>query len=65
MGGLLLLPMERSYQGSILFLGAGEELVIQQFSILFGIGVIEVDVTVGKTTESLRGVLLLFVFIPL
>lgn len=65
MGGLLLLPMERSYQGSILFLGAGEKLVIQQFSILFGIGVIEVDVTVGKTTESLRGVLLLFVFIPL
>jgi parallel beta-helix repeat protein len=64
-GGVLLLPSERSYQGSILFLAADEELEIQQFSILFGVGIIEVHVTVGTTTESLRGVLLLFVFIPL
>jgi parallel beta-helix repeat protein len=64
-GGLLLLPSERANQGTLMFLAAGQELVIQKVTLLFGFGVIEVNVTVGKTSESLRGLLLLFVFVPL
>jgi len=64
-GGLLLLPSERANHGTLMFLAAGQELVIQKVNLLFGFGIIEVNVTVGKTSESLRGLLLLFVFVPL
>ncbi|DAC72706.1 MAG TPA: hypothetical protein DSN98_03945 [Thermoplasmata archaeon] len=63
-GGFLLAPSERSHQGSVVFLSSGQTLVIQKVGMLLGCGVIEVNVTVGKTTESLRGFLLLVLFVP-
>jgi parallel beta-helix repeat protein len=64
-GGFVLLPSQRVSQGAILYLGSGDELMIQRVNPLVGVGIIELTVTVGKTTESLRGLLLFFVFIPL
>jgi len=64
-GGLLLLPSERANHGTVMFLAAGQEIVLQKVDPFIGIGFIEVNVTVGKTTELLKGLLLLFVFVPL
>jgi parallel beta-helix repeat protein len=64
-GGVVLLPREREYQGRILYLGSGEELVIQKINPLIGLGIIEVTVNVGTTTESQKGLLLFFLFVPL
>ena len=64
-GGFVLLPSQRASQGVILYLGSGDELMIQRVNPLVGVGIIELTVTIGKTTESLRGLLLFFVFIPL
>ncbi len=64
-GGLLLFPSERTNHGTLMFLSAGQELVIFKVNFLVGIGIIEVNVTVGKTTESMRGLMLLLFFVPL
>ncbi len=63
-GGFILRPSERVFQGSIMYLGSGEELMIQKISPLIGVGIIEVSVTAGNTTESLRGFLFFFLFLP-
>jgi hypothetical protein len=63
-GRLLFVPSERSYHGAILYLGPGEELVIQQIGLLFGFGVLEVNVTVGTTFASVKGLMVLFWFFP-
>jgi hypothetical protein len=63
-GGFLLSPSERTHHGTVLYLAQGQELVIQKVGVLFGFGVIEVNVTVGKTTDSVRGLLFLFLFVP-
>jgi len=63
-GGFVLRPSQRSYQDSIIFLGSGEELVIQKVNQIIGMGIIEVTVTMGTTTESQKGLLLFFLFIP-
>ncbi|MBN2600345.1 MAG: right-handed parallel beta-helix repeat-containing protein [Candidatus Thermoplasmatota archaeon] len=64
-GGLVLLPSERTSHGTILYLGAGEELKIIEIPRLVGLGFVEMTVSVGETTESLRGLLLFFVLFPL
>ncbi len=64
-GGWLVVPSERSSQGSVMFLGAGQELVILKHRVLFGVGIVEITVRIGSTTESLRGVLFLLLFLPL
>lgn len=63
-GGVLLVPSERSFQGSVMFLGVGEEVVILQQRLLLGVGVLQMTVRIGSTTESLKGMLFLFVFLP-
>ncbi len=62
-GGFVLLPSKRDFHGTILYLGPGEEMVIQKISPLLGFGFVETSVTVGKTTESMRKLFLFFVFI--
>jgi len=64
-GGLLLLPLRRSSHGSILYLGVGEELVLQKVDAWAGVGIIEVTASVGSTTESVQGLLLFFLFVLL
>lgn len=64
-GGLLLLPLRRSSHGSIFYLGTGEELVLQKVDAWVGVGFIEVTVSVGSTTESVRGLLLFFLCVLL
>jgi hypothetical protein len=64
-GGLLLLPSRRSSHGSIFYLGVGEELVLQKVDVWVGVGIIDVTVSIGSTTESVRGLLLFFLFVPL
>jgi len=64
-GGLVLLPSKRMSQGTILYLGAGEELRIIEIPTVMGLGFVEMTVSVGATTESLRGLLLFFVLFPL
>ncbi|HIH00025.1 MAG TPA: hypothetical protein HA258_05525 [Thermoplasmata archaeon] len=63
-GGFLFRPSERVMQGSIIYLGFGEELMIQRIVPLVGVGIIELSVTVGTTTDSQKGLLLFFFFIP-
>ncbi|HIH28577.1 MAG TPA: hypothetical protein HA260_02120 [Thermoplasmata archaeon] len=63
-GGFLFRPSERVMQGSIIYLGSGEELMIQRIVPLVGVGIIELSVTVGTTTDSQKGLLLFFFFIP-
>ena len=64
-GGFLLVPSERYHQGIVSFLAPGQEIILQKVEILFGFGIIDVQVTVGETTASMRGFLFLFFFIPL
>jgi parallel beta-helix repeat protein len=64
-GGLLLLPSERATFGTLMFLAADQELMLQKVNPFIGIGIIEVNVTVGKTTESLKGFRLVLVVVPL
>ncbi|MBN1860136.1 MAG: right-handed parallel beta-helix repeat-containing protein [Candidatus Thermoplasmatota archaeon] len=63
-GGLLLVPSQRSSQGSVMFLGAGQDVVLQTYRVLFGVGIIEVTVKAGSRSESLKGVLFLLLFLP-
>jgi hypothetical protein len=63
-GGFLLVPSERYHQGIVSFLAPGQEIILQKVEILFGFGIIDVQVTVGETTASMRGFLLLFFFFP-
>ena len=64
-GGFVLRPSEREYQGTILYLGPGEDLMIQKSDPLVGFGIIELSVTVGETTVSQKGLLLFFLLLPL
>jgi parallel beta-helix repeat protein len=64
-GGFLLVPSERYHQGTLSFLAPSQEIILQKVDVLFGIGIIDVQVTVGETTVSMQGFLLLFFFIPL
>jgi parallel beta-helix repeat protein len=64
-GGLLLFPRGRDAQGSIQYLGSGEEILLQTIKPLLGVGLIELSVTIGKISDSQRGLLLLFLFLPL
>jgi parallel beta-helix repeat protein len=64
-GGLVLVPSERTSQGRILYLEAGGELRIIEIPMLMGLGFVEMTVSVGVTTKSLRGLLLFFVLFPL
>jgi hypothetical protein len=57
-------PSERYHQGTLSFLAPGQEIILQKVDVFFGIGIIDVQVTVGETTASMRGFLLLFFFIP-
>ncbi len=63
-GGLLLVPSQRSSQGSVMFLGAGQSVVLQTYRVLFGVGIVEVTVKAGSQSESLRGALFLFLYLP-
>jgi parallel beta-helix repeat protein len=63
-GGLVLLPSEHTSHGSILYLSAGDELILQMIHPLIGIGLIQIFVTVGKTTASQKGFLFFFVIVP-
>jgi parallel beta-helix repeat protein len=63
-GGFVLRPSEREYQGTILYLGPGEDLMIQKSDPLVGFGIIELSVTVGETTVSQKGLLLFFLLLP-
>jgi hypothetical protein len=64
-GRFLLVPSERYHQGTVPVLAPGKEIILQKVDVFFGFGIIEVQVTVGETTASMRGFLLLFLFIPL
>jgi hypothetical protein len=64
-GGLLFVPRTRDASGSIQYLGSGEEILLQTIKPLLGAGLIVLSVTIGKTSESQRGLLLLFLFLPL
>ena len=63
-GGVVLFPSTRSFQGSVQFLGAGESVILQRIKVLFGFGIVDVNVTVGSITKSTRGVLFVVLFIP-
>jgi len=52
------------FSGIISVLEPGKELVVFKTRMLFGFGVMDVIVAVGKTTVSKRGFLLGFFFIP-
>jgi parallel beta-helix repeat protein len=64
-GGFLLVPSERYHQGMLSSLAPGQEIILQKVNVFFGFGIIDVQVTVGETTVSMQGFLLLFFFIPL
>ena len=64
-GGLLFVPRTRDASGSIQYLGSGEEMLLQTIKPFIGAGVVEYSVTVGKISDSQRGLLLLFLFLPL
>ncbi|MCX6663440.1 MAG: right-handed parallel beta-helix repeat-containing protein [Euryarchaeota archaeon] len=64
-GGFLLVPSERYHQGTLSFLAPGQEIILQKVDVFFGIGIIDVQVTVGEATASMQGFLLLFFFISL
>jgi parallel beta-helix repeat protein len=64
-GGLLLVPSKRYYEGILSVLASGQEIILQKVDVFFGFGSIDVQVTVGETTASMRGFLLLFFFIRL
>jgi hypothetical protein len=64
-GGFLLMPSEWYHQGTLSFLAPGQEIILQKVDVFFGIGIIDVQVTVGETTASMQGFLLLFFFISL
>jgi hypothetical protein len=63
-GGFVLRPLEHLWHGSILYLDQGDNLIILEEKPLLGVGLIQVSVTVGKSTESQKGLLLLFVMFP-
>ena len=64
-GGVLLVPQQRTYQGTIPILTSGQEVVIQQVKFLFGVGRMDINVTAGPTNFLQHGVLMVFFFIPL
>ena len=64
-GGFILRPSERVFQDSIMYLGSGEELMMQKITPLIEVGIIEISVPVGNTIQSLRGLRLFFLFLPL
>jgi parallel beta-helix repeat protein len=63
-GGFLLVPSERSHQGKLSALAPGQEIILQKMNVFFGFGIIDIQVTVGETSASMQGFLLLFFFIP-
>jgi nitrous oxidase accessory protein len=63
-GSFLLVPSEKYHQGTLSVLAPGQEIILQKVNVFFGFGIIDVQVTVGETTASMEGVLLLFFFIP-
>jgi parallel beta-helix repeat protein len=63
-GGLLLVPAEHEYQGTLQVLAPGQELVIQNVDVLFGIGIISVNVIAGDAASSMKGFLFFVFFIP-
>ena len=63
-GSFILVPSERSHQGILSALAPGQEIILQKVTVFFGFGSIDVQVTVGETTASMQGFLLLFFFIP-
>ena len=64
-GGLILIPSEHDHNGTIPMLTPGQEFVIHEVDVVFGIGVTTIQVTAGNTTASLRWIMLFFLFLPL
>jgi len=64
-GGVLLLPQQRMYQGTIPVLSAGQNLVLQHVKVLFGVGRLDINVTAGSTIMMKQGVVVLFFYLPL
>ena len=62
-GGLVVVPSARYYIGIVPSLLPGQAVWMVRWMV--GLGVIEVKVTVGDTTASMRGLLLFFYLIPL
>jgi parallel beta-helix repeat protein len=63
-GSFLLVPSERYHQGTLSSLAPGQEIILQKVDVFFGFGIIDLQVTVGDTTASMQGFLLLFFFSP-
>ena len=63
-GSFLLVPSEKYHQGVLSALAPGQEIILQKVNVFFGFGIIDIQVTVGETTASMQGFLLLFFFIP-
>jgi nitrous oxidase accessory protein len=63
-GSFILVPSERSHQGTLSALAPGQEIILQKVNVFFGFGSIDIQVTVGETSATMQGFLLLFFFIP-
>jgi parallel beta-helix repeat protein len=63
-GGIVLVPSTRSFQGSVQFLGAGKSVVLQKIKVFFGLGIVDINVTVSTITKSTQGMLFVVLFIP-
>lgn len=63
LGGYFVAPSLRYQSGTIPLLGPGQELVVVKTHALFGIGMTNVIVNVGKATAFRRGFLLGFFYV--
>lgn len=65
LGGYFVAPSLRYQSGTIPVIAPGQEVVVMKTTRLFGVGLMNVIVNVGKATAFQRGFLLGIVYIPL
>ncbi|MBN1280647.1 MAG: right-handed parallel beta-helix repeat-containing protein [Candidatus Thermoplasmatota archaeon] len=63
-GAVLLLPRQRSFEGTIPTLVAGDMVEIVPVDLICGVGLMTVNVSVEEVPATMKGFLLLFFFLP-